>query len=382
MRPDPEPVEWDEDTTGFEDVISEEDEQEDLPKLPPMELAQTDAEKDRLRRLRLKEGVYATLPENFVPPVWDPKNDPNFEVDEIVVLFGARRTGKTTLAQEVLLKRKRLYPTVFCFSATAHNGTWQQVLPAPFVVNGIHTDVIHDIIQLNDCRVRAYCEKRQGNPMALIILEDPMADKANVRNATEIATVIYNGRHHATPMWVLSQDFVILQPGERTSVDRFILFASSDPRMYELIATSWGTRVLQMYIDVTREKDWVLVIDNKARTPVEQRIMKYKADKEWLDSALRHNRKLGNERMWDGIDIVEQKKQWPVLKLPPSYILESQFNKSVDAAETSVKPDPVDTLNLEALGGSSAAPLQRKEDPMDTEEGGTLFSGEPSCALL
>lgn len=371
--------------------FADEDDKEEKapPVLPKIELSATDADSLRLARLRKKQGIFFNLPADWEPPVWDPENDPNFKLDEIVAIFGARRTGKSTLAQEVLLKRRRLYPIIYCMTNTGNNGAWQQILPEDKVIDGVDVELLKEIIKLNDARCDAYKETKKGNPVVPVIVEDPMSDKKTVRSAEEVARVVFDGRHHGVAMWILSQDFTIFTPGERSSVDRFVLFASSDPRMMELIERSWGTRVLQYYVDVTSQPDWVLVIDNKSRTPVDQKLFKYKADKEWLDKAIHKNLVLGNRKMWDGIDIKEQKKKWRILELGAPATLAGNFNTSVDEVDEDWLEGGSDekekSVDFGILGGGVKEREKKKDKKEKGEEDadeGNLFSLEPSCVLL
>lgn len=332
---------------------------------------------------RIIDGEFWRLPADFEPPMWDPVNDPNFKVDEVVTVLGPRRSGKSTLTIEVMLKRRHLYPIVYCFSNTAHNGAWQQVLPADKVIQGVDLELIKQIIDLNIVRKQAYCQKKKGNPMVPVILEDPMNSVWTVRAAKEISTIIYNGRHHCVPLWTLSQHYTIFKPGERGSVDRYILFKYGERGMRKLIEQTWGRRVLEIYDDVTSEPSTALVIDNKSDTPIEKKLFKYKADYDWLTKALHKNLRLGNRAMWDGIDIKQQKKEWPTLELPSLSTLAGKFNEPVDDADVAevIHEEPV-TFNLSLLGGESSLKRtnekeEEKEDKKKEPTTASIFTFEP-----
>lgn len=299
----------------------------------------------------IHDGMFAHLPADYDPPEWDPTD---IEPDEVIMFLGQRRSGKSTMAEEIALKNRRLWPVAFCMTATAHNNFWQQVLPADKVIDGLDEDLVEKLLELSGENLTQWRLQKAnegsapGNPAWLMIMEDLLSGMV-LRRSKTMQTIVFNGRHYGAGMWALVQDFIGMNRAERKNIDRFIIFRAFDAGTRLFIRQSWGNKALQVFDNVTKEPFQALVINNKTNIPADQVLMKYKTDIDWLQKAVHKNLRLGNLAMWDGIDIHEQKSQYPIVEKLSRATMEARFNEQVAEEEDDEGPEMPFTVDLSAM---------------------------------
>ena len=308
--------------------------------------------------------------ETYDPPVWDPKRDPYHYLDETKMVLGQRRSGKSELCQNVMLQMRKYYPRVYCFSATANNGFWQQIIPADMVISGLDEDVFLELIRINKERYKEHSQNIEegelcGNPLIGVIMEDLLADKV-MRESMSVRTTTLNGRHASLSMWVLTQGVTVLNPDERKSMDRYIIFRANDIETREFVRKTFGKAVLQLLDRVTAEPFQALVINNQTGAPKEAIFHKYKADIKLTKKLIRRNTVLGNDAAWEDVDIEEQKMDWPITHLAPRARLRKGFNLPVEKVE-----DPKAAADAKDEGPKVQ---KRRVASDDTEGTTTMFS--------
>jgi hypothetical protein len=151
------------------------------------------------------QPAYA-YPPNYYPPKYEPLTDKHFDIDDTQLFLGERRSGKTTQCLEWSLKRRRLYPIVYCFSKTQINNFWHQVLPETKICGPVDDETLEDAVrQLLDANSRRYAQwKRnkhekghvEGNPILKIIFEDYVS-ASTLRRLKVLQEIAFNGRHQA-----------------------------------------------------------------------------------------------------------------------------------------------------------------------------------------
>ena len=278
----------------------------------------------------------------YDPPVWDPKEDPDFDPDETIYFYGVRREGKSTISRYLALLMRKLYPTVFVFSGTADNNFWQQVLPENKVFNVVFKPdgevertlnaPCERLLNINIARMTKWknAQSRRsatGNPLVLVIGDDVITDNT-VRKCPSVTRIMLNGRHHGIAGWILSQHWAGLTPMQRNNIDRFVLFSTKETAVDDWILYVFGAHVVGMYRRVVAEPFTAFVIVKKARIDG-PRFYKFKADKEWVARMLARNKVLGNDRLWRGVDIEEQKERLPDVDMASKQTLIRRFNENV-----------------------------------------------------
>lgn len=302
----------------------------------------------------------AELPENFYPKKYDIENDPHFNIDDMNFFLGERRSGKSTESMTWNLKRRRLYPIVYCFSKTAHNGYWQQVLPNNKIAGSLDDEqlevVLSDILHTQVKRMVAWkqhARKRvRGNPIVKIIFEDYVTDKS-LRHSKALQEMCYNGRHYGVSCDVLAQDHCGMSGGQRDNFDRWIVYRPDSARIRNMLRETFTNSVLRV-----AERVWedgrALIINKKKRVPLAQRLAWTEGNPDWNKAAIKKGLRLGCARMWKDIDHEQQKKEYPWIELPSLETLKGQFNKEIDILESDSeededeeKPEAIKRLKLE-----------------------------------
>lgn len=315
---------------------------------------------------KIQDGMFTHLPDDYDPPLWDPTD---IEPDETIMFLGQRRSGKSTMAEEIALKNRRLWPIVFCMTATAHNNFWQQVLPADKVVDGLDEELLDKLLELGANNItqwrlqKANDGSASGNPAFLLLNEDLLSGRI-LRKSKVMQKVVFNGRHYGAGSWNLVQDFVGMDRAERKNIDRFIIFRAFDAGTRLFIRQSWGDKALKIFENVTKEPFTALVINNKTNVPVEQVLMKYKTDIDWLEKALHKNLRLGNLAMWEDIDLAEQKKQYPLVEKLSRATLEARFNEPI--VQEQEPPEETSLVSLSVFRDSE--PDYEKPEPVEKAE--------------
>jgi len=327
-----------------------------------------------------------SFPPGFELPVWVPEKDDDFEMNEFIMYYGSRREGKSTTAEDIALRLRRLFPIAFCFTSTDFNNFWRQVLPYDKVIH-VRTgekesrkeDLEDPMRQILECQSERITEFKQavadgegqGNPTALVIADD-IIDNDTMRECHAMMTVAVNGRHYEIGSWVLTQTWVGLTPSQRKQLDRLVLFRPRDKGVADWVLENYGQNVLNLYRKTTKEKYTAFVIVNKANADG-PKFFKYRTDIKELEKMRHRNLKLGNSQMWAGVDLAEQKKEHPYVPMPAKATLIANFNRPVGRK----RAEEEDENNEELL---AVAPTEAEPEDKAEAEAPEVFSN--SCLLL
>lgn len=306
---------------------------------------------------------YETLPPGFYPPKYDPDPITNklFKPDQTVLVLGRRRTGKTTWATEMLLRRRRVYGRIFVFTKTKRNNYWQQYVPVNKIAQGLDDDTLTDILDLNSRLYEQWKLYKQrtghvrGNPLTLCVFEDLVAERV-LRSSKPLQRVTMNGRHDGTPCYVLAQDFCGLDPGERDNIDEWVLFRPDSRRVLSMVRETFGDDILRVAQRVWKDGR-MFIINTAPRIPLEKRVFWYETDVEYVKDMTHRNVALCNRRWWGERDVKSQKKRYPYVELPSTATLIGQFNNDIrddDDAELA-EVDDKDIENNDENGEAPSA---------------------------
>lgn len=292
-----------------------------------------------------EEELNTEIPECWFPPKYDPENDEHFDIDETALFLGERRSGKTTMATEWLLKRRRLYPCVFVFTLTRDNNYWQQYVPANKISGDLDEDKLRKIIDENTARYKEWklikhkTGKYKGNPIVKVVFEDAITEGL-LKKSKPVQTMCYNGRHSGLSVDILAQDHCGMKRGERDNMDRWILFRPDSGAVLNMLRESLGPRVMEIAKRVW-SKGYAFILNRKKRIPLLDRMYWYESDTCYIDAATHKNLCLGNTAWWGAIDVKKQKDKYPYVELPALATLEGKFNEKISKDEEKV-PTPGD----------------------------------------
>lgn len=88
-------------------------------------------------------------------------------INQIILLVGKRRTGKTYWVRDFMETYKHQLPYVFVFSKTKYNGYWQQYLPEYCIFSEFDEAVVKKILDAQISRI-----KETGINSAICLLFD------------------------------------------------------------------------------------------------------------------------------------------------------------------------------------------------------------------
>lgn len=297
---------------------------------------------------------YRKYPEGYYPPqiTLDPEHDKTFNEDESDYILAERGAGKSTLAMEMSLLQRKMYPVVFVFTKTGNNNYWQQVVPhakicdierlSPDEIDVIFRGIIDMLVERgNKWRLRKAKDGRfEGNPYVLMIFEDAIGEGL-LRKIKSVSELALNGRHKFASIRILSQDLIGLTPGERDNMDRWFIAEPSSPRILNAMRESWGNEIVEIARRVWKTPRRWLVIYNRKGAALEDRIGWYDCNPDGVKEMIHRNLCLGNSALWkaSGMTVKEQKEKFPYIEKPSNATLAGQFNVVVKGPDEDEEGD-------------------------------------------
>ena len=258
-----------------------------------------------------------------LPPVesveeWDPNTLP--EDGFAAVFFGARRSGKTFLIEEVMYRLvtegRRSWDAAFLFSETAMANQTQYKWVSPmYKYDHVDEEVLKQIFKKQE-ELRHQREKEAGGVEedkktghVLIIADDVISD-ARIRHSPIVNKMYTQGRHYKIDVLILSQSIGGsggLPPVVRMNADAVVVFRPRSTRDRELIA-EWflgitdsqtrGTICERNFMrKVTQEPFTAMVVDLAKQNvdSLTDYVFSYKADEEGVPFY-----QVGDPRHWKG----------------------------------------------------------------------------------
>ncbi len=341
---------------GGEDQTAEQDHEANAPRNIAEKRAWNQGESGK--RMSMWEMVdFFKFSQDYDPPVWDPDNDDDFELDEIVYFLAQRRSGKTVTATDLLLRKRKYYPVAFVYTNTSKNNYWQQFVPVKNVIPKWDEKHVGRVLELGAETVNEYWAhynktgRRRGNPYTCIVAED-LIDGGLMKKSKMARRLFFNGRHHGIGCYIMSQDYSGLTPGQRANIDRLIIFKTTDRRTREALDRMFGRSFIPLLDRVTSVKHQCLVINCKASCPKEEMVKKYKADMDFIERLEKQNARLCCKAVWkrsaeggddeDGGEdpIITQKRKYAkVGKKPTNANLLRNFDKGLTSDDEADEVD-------------------------------------------
>tara|TARA_B110000196_G_scaffold81069_1_gene69814 strand:+ start:2975 stop:3844 length:870 start_codon:yes stop_codon:yes gene_type:complete len=248
---------------------------------------------------------------------WDPNDLPDDGFS--AVFFGARRTGKTFLIEEVVSKlvaAGRRWSAAFLFSETAivNQRQYEWISPV-FKHDHVSEDTIGEIFKIQQ-KERSDAKKKGEDddniPHVLVVADDVISDPT-VRHSRVINKLYTQGRHYKIDVIILSQSIgggSGLPPVVRMNADAVVVFRPRSVRDRELIS-EWflgiiesegkGLRAGREYMKhVTLEPFTAMVVDLAKQNVNEltDYVFRYKAEEKGVEPF-----RIGVEDHWDGFNL-------------------------------------------------------------------------------
>lgn len=252
---------------------------------------------------------------------WDPSTLPTDGFS--CVFFGARRTGKTFLIEEIIHKLhtegNRSWDAVFLFSDTALVNRQQYKWISPiFKFEGIREDTIQSIFKRQEEMNLADKEGGPGENNHVLIIADDVISDPRIRNSPVINKMYTAGRHYRIDVVILSQSIggaSGLPPVVRMNADAVCIFRPRSTRDRELIA-EWflgivdsdfsGTKLGRAFMKIVTQEDFTAMVVDLAKQNVSNLtdyVFTYKADPDGVPAF-----RLGPDKHWEGLGFGEEER--------------------------------------------------------------------------
>lgn len=315
----------------------------------------------------------------YLPPKLDVENNDLFEVDDARFFCGSRRAGKSTCWAELMLKLRRLYPVHYVYTKTFDNNFMQQFVPVDKITEELDpatlNDDLHEVIAIGSERLNKWVEAKHkmgkwiGNPYVCITFEDYISEDS-LRLCKALETIACNGRHKGLSVNIMSQSLKGLTPRVRNNFDWWFIWPPKDDGTRQDIRLSFGNEVFAI-AERCWAKGWAFVVCRKSRVTPDKSYYYYDADVEYIDKMMARNVVLGSKKLWEGIDIAEQKDEYPYFREKAAKsTLMGQLNEKLGHEDEDVAE--------EKTAAEQAAPTD--ESPTSTEW--VTWGDGSSCLLL
>ena len=159
------------------------------------------------------------------------------------ILYGQRRTGKTTWLVWFLWCMQARFDHVVCFSATNFTGTYAQYMNPKLCYNAYDEGVMESVLKI----------QRAAQRRVLIILDDVLDQENLLRQSNALKTLFTMGRHYGISVIVCSQYPKCLPPSWRRNVDFAALFYCFSRENADIFYKEYGMMLSKnQFFDILR----------------------------------------------------------------------------------------------------------------------------------
>jgi hypothetical protein len=160
------------------------------------------------------------------------------------ILYGQRRTGKTTWLVWFLWCMQEKFDHVVCFSATNFTGTYAAHMNPKLCYSTYDEGVLSQVLKLQ----RDGAQKR-----VLVILDDVLDQEDLLRKSNALKTLFTMGRHYGISVIVCSQYPKCLPPSWRRNVDFAALFYCFSRENADIFYKEYGMMLSKnQFFDILR----------------------------------------------------------------------------------------------------------------------------------
>ena len=160
------------------------------------------------------------------------------------ILYGQRRTGKSTWLVWFLWCMQGRFDHVVCFSATNFTGTYTRVMNPKLCYNSYDEEVLASVLRIQ----AANPEKR-----VMVILDDVLDQENLLRKSQALKSLFTMGRHYNISVVVCTQYPKCLPPSWRRNVDFACLFYCFSRENADLFYKEYGMMLSRnQFMDILR----------------------------------------------------------------------------------------------------------------------------------
>ena len=160
------------------------------------------------------------------------------------ILYGQRRTGKTTWLVWFLWCMQGRFDHVVCFSATNFTGTYSSCMNEKLCYNGFDEEVMASVLRI---------QAENPQKRILVILDDVLDQENLLRKSASLKTLFTMGRHYGISVIVCTQYPKCLPPSWRRNVDFACIFYCFSRENADLFYKEYGMMLSKnQFLDIMR----------------------------------------------------------------------------------------------------------------------------------
>lgn len=227
------------------------------------------------------------------------------KIDSFIIVNGQRRYGKTIWVRWLLSELQGFYPSGgYVFTRSKHNKFWSQHFPNGRIYNGLggkNLEILREILALQQDRHERLLGEDNFTfcPYIVIILDDVIGDKKNIRYNALLNEIVFVGRHFNTCMIVCTQDAKGLPPDFHQNADIVAMTFSTQRRQLEIMEDNYGALFRNeafdfnnMIKEYTQDHQFLVVDRTEAKYSLDQMFYWSKAEENPPKF------KIGSDKFW------------------------------------------------------------------------------------
>lgn len=226
--------------------------------------------------------------------------------DNIIVMIGRRRSGKSFCVRELLYFMKTIPCGIVISRTEKMNRFYSSIIPDIFIHEEFNREILKNVIKKQEKKcmqyqkkygMKAYKDKWEKSGYNVFIIMDDMNYDTAWTRENIINEIFMNGRHYNI-LYILTLQYPVgIPPTLRTQIDYIFLFLENQPqnrkRYYNLYGGVIPTyKMFCNILDICTANYGCLVIDNGSKSlNLEDCIFHYRAKD-------RGDFKVGSQKFW------------------------------------------------------------------------------------
>jgi hypothetical protein len=159
-----------------------------------------------------------------------------------VLIYGQRRSGKSTWMTWLLYCLQYRFDHVVCFCSTGFENYFQQFMNPKLCFNEYREEVLQKVLdrQSNDIAIKLSNDKHKV-PSVLVILDDVLQHETEFRQSVALRTLFTAGRHFNLSCILATQYSKAIPPTFRQNADLVVLFFVFSQEQMKIFFDEYGT---------------------------------------------------------------------------------------------------------------------------------------------